>query len=68
VMYDGKLRDRWANQSPCGADNRGPSATRGHDRGKTYTGIARALADHLTGIVRQYTQPSEPAGQLDLFA
>jgi hypothetical protein len=70
VMYDGKMRDRWANQSPCGADARGPSATRGHDRGKTYTGIARALADHLTGIIRDYTTPppaSAPAGQLALF-
>ncbi len=70
VMYDGKMRDRWANQSPCGADARGPSATRGHDRGKTYAGIARALADHLTGIVRDYTTPppaSQPTGQLALF-
>jgi hypothetical protein len=58
---------RWANQCDgSGADRRGPSATRGHERGKTYPGIARALADHLTGIVHTY-MATEPRGQLALF-
>jgi len=64
---------RWANQCDgSGADRRGPCSDRGHLRGKTYPGIARALADHLTGIIRTYTTPAAtaapaPLGQLALF-
>lgn len=66
IQYKGKTVNRWANQSPCGADARGPSETRGKDRGKTYPGIARAMADQWTGITRQPVA-SQPRGQLALF-
>lgn len=36
---------RWANQSPCGADRSPPSSVRGKMRGKSYQGIADAMAD-----------------------
>lgn len=35
---------RYANQSPCGANNLGPSPTRAHERSRTYSGIAAAMA------------------------
>lgn len=40
-----RVNSRWGNQSPCGADSRGPSTTRGFDRAITYSGIASAMAD-----------------------
>jgi hypothetical protein len=44
IEYQGKTVNRWANQSPCGADSRGPSAGRGRDRSKTYSGIASMMS------------------------
>ena len=67
VMYDGKLRNRWSNQSPCGADNRGPSATRGHDRSRFFSGFAEAMADQWGGIARKLTAKAEVI-QLEMFA
>lgn len=64
--YKGRPVNRWGNQSPCGADRTGPSADRGHKRGKTYRGIARAMAEQWTGIKAAIT-PTEPRGQLALF-
>ena len=59
--------NRWANQCDgSGADKRGPSATRGHERGVTYPGIARALADHITGATFT-APPATPTGQMALF-
>lgn len=45
VDYKGKMVERWGNQSPCGADSRGPSTTRGLDRSITHLGIAKAMAN-----------------------
>lgn len=45
IEYKGKLVNRWANQTPCGADNKGPSPDRWKLRSKTFDGIARAMAD-----------------------
>jgi hypothetical protein len=68
-MYQGKLRERWSNQSPCGADNRGPSATRGHDRSRFFTGLARAMAAQWGGIAATPAPANvAPLGQLSLFA
>lgn len=68
IQYKGKPARRWANQSPCGADKMGPCSDRGHKRGKTYTGIAEALADHVGGIVRaMLPKPSGEVIQLALF-
>ncbi len=35
---------RWDNQTPSGQNKLGPSATRAQDRGRTYQGIADAMA------------------------
>lgn len=37
--------DRWANQTPSGQNKLGPSADRAKIRGKTYQGIADAMAE-----------------------
>jgi hypothetical protein len=44
VMWRGKLRKRWANQSPCGADSTPPSVDRWKIRSRTHAGIADAFA------------------------
>jgi len=67
VMYKGKLVKRWANQSPCGADNMGPSKTRGHDRSRFFTGLAAAMAEQWGGITAPRTV-APALGQLDMFA
>lgn len=51
VEYKGKLVKRWANQSPCGADSRGPSPTRAADRARTYSGIAKAMAEQWGALL-----------------
>lgn len=38
-------KPRWANQTPAGQDRLGPSPTRAKLRGKTYEGIAEAMAE-----------------------
>lgn len=35
----------WSNQTPSGQNKLGPSPTRAHERSRTYTGIAAAMAD-----------------------
>lgn len=66
VMYSGKLRNRWSNQSPCGADNRGPSATRGHDRSRFFSGFAEAMADQW-GRIAAKVAPKATVIQMELF-
>lgn len=41
---DGKYRPRWSNQTDSGQNRLGPSPTRADERGKTYPGIANAMA------------------------
>ena len=68
ITYKGKQVKRWGNQSPCGADKMGPCSDRGHKRGKTYSGIAEALADHCGGIARAIMPaPRGEVLQLALF-
>ena len=43
VMYGGKLRNRWANQTPCGADRTNPGPERWKIRSRTFPGIAHAM-------------------------
>ena len=38
-------KERYANQTPSGQNNLGPSLTRWKERSKTYQGIANAMAD-----------------------
>ncbi len=60
---------RWANQCDgSGADSRGQSATRGHERSRFFQGIADAMADQWGGIMKSIsTAEVLPLGQLALF-
>jgi hypothetical protein len=42
---NGKLRERWANQCASGQNKLTPSADRWKDRARTYSGIAKAMAE-----------------------
>lgn len=48
VLYNGKLRERWSNQTDSGQNRLGPSDTRAMDRARTYPGIASAMASQWT--------------------
>lgn len=67
IEYKGKMVKRWGNQSPCGADSMGPCSDRGHKRGKTYAGIANAMADTWGGIKASLRAKAEVI-QLEMFA
>jgi len=59
---------RWANQCDgSGADSRGPSKTRGHERSRFFSGIANAMADQWGGILGS-TAPRADVIQLEMFA
>ncbi len=45
VNYNGKMVERWSNQTDSGQNKLGPSADRAKIRGVTYAGIAKAMAD-----------------------
>lgn len=45
IMWNGKLVDRWANQTDSGQNKLGPSDDRALLRSKTYPGIAQAMAE-----------------------
>lgn len=67
IEYRGKPARRWANQSPCGADSRGPSADRGHQRSRFFAGIARAMAEQWGGIATRARATVTPiTGQMEL--
>lgn len=44
VMHEGKLVERWSNQTDAGQNKLSPGVKRGHLRAITYPGIARAMA------------------------
>lgn len=44
VVHNGKLVERWANQTDSGQNRLGPSPTRSMERARTYPGIADAMA------------------------
>ena len=45
VMYNGKLVERWANQTDSGQNRLSPSETRWLERSETYPGIAQAMGE-----------------------
>ena len=45
VVMNGKVYKRWANQTDSGQNRLGPSEDRAQQRGKTYKGIAKAMAE-----------------------
>ena len=57
VTCNGKLVERWANQTDSGQNRLGPSPTRWKERSRTYAGIAQAMADH-------WAPEKQPAFQL----
>jgi hypothetical protein len=69
VNNAGKPVKRWANQCDgSGADSRGPSATRGHERSRFFQGIADAMADQWGGIMKRLsTAKVLPLGQMEMF-
>lgn len=46
VVYEGKERERWGNQTDSGQNRLGPSEERATERAKTYPGIAAAFAEN----------------------
>lgn len=45
VNWNGKMVERWSNQTDSGQSNLGPSETRSMERSKTYLGIAKRMAE-----------------------
>jgi len=56
-------RERWSNQTDTGQNRLGPSADRWKIRSKTYTGIAKAMAEQWGNLAEQlcsqHPQPGE---------
>lgn len=50
VTCKGKQVERWANQTDSGQNRLGPSESRARERGVTYAGIARAMAEQWGGV------------------
>lgn len=51
VMHEGKLRERWSNQTDSGQNKLGPSDDRWIDRARTYEGVALAMAEQWAPII-----------------
>lgn len=51
MIYKGETVMRYANQSPSGASNIGPSETRQAERSETFPGVAEAMADQWGNLV-----------------
>lgn len=51
-MPDGKLVERWSNQTDSGQNKLPPSANRWKLRSKTYPGIARAMAEQWSPLIK----------------
>lgn len=49
VNHKGKMVERWSNQTDSGQNRLGPSADRWKLRSKTYTGVAKAMAEQWGG-------------------
>lgn len=56
VIHNGKTVERWSNQTDSGQNILPPSSERAALRGKTYTGIAIAMAQQWGGLCREKTQ------------
>lgn len=53
VTHNGKLVERWANQTDSGQNRLGPSDDRWQARSVTYSGIANAMAAQWGGLFEQ---------------
>ena len=45
VEYNGKIVERWSNQTDSGQNKESPSPDRWKERSRTYQGIAKAMAE-----------------------
>lgn len=52
VVWNGKLVERWSNQTDSGQNRLGPSETRSADRARTYPGPARAMATQWGSVIQ----------------
>lgn len=52
TMPDGKLVERWSNQTDSGQNKLAPSADRWKLRAKTYAGVARAMAEQWSPLIK----------------
>jgi hypothetical protein len=70
IDNNGNPCKRWANQCDgSGADRKGPSPTRGHERSRFFQGFADAMADQWGGILKGLnTAKVLKLGQMELFA
>lgn len=50
VLYNGKLVERWANQTDSGQNRLGPTEDRWKERARTYQGWANAMAAQWGGV------------------
>lgn len=51
VLHNGKLVERWANQTDSGQNRLSPGEDRWLERSKTYPGIAEALGSQIGGYI-----------------
>lgn len=66
VIHNGKLVERWANQTDSGQNKLGPSPTRSMDRARTYRGIAEAMADQWVDPMTLLVEETERLGLYDM--
>ena len=52
VQHNGKIVERWSNQTDGGQNKLAPSPTRSKDRSKSYPGPALAMAKQWGGIIK----------------
>jgi hypothetical protein len=53
VLHEGRIRERWGNQTDSGQNKLGPSEDRWKDRARTYQGVADAMAAQWSEVHRQ---------------
>jgi hypothetical protein len=64
VTHNGKLVERWSNQTDSGQNRLGPSPDRAKKRSQTYPGIANACASQWSPLLLQAANDNEPLAQL----
>ena len=67
TIVSGESHVTGQGQASPGADRMGPSATRGHDRSRCFSGFANAMADQWGAIAAKLTAKATVT-QLELFA
>lgn len=55
VFHEGRIRERWGNQTDSGQNKLGPSEDRWLERARTYPGVAEAMAAQWGGLTAPET-------------